>query len=216
MSDPEVGGVSLPTWELWEKSPSIEGSWLEGWGQSLPHSREVQPGECQPCSACCQQGSLVHGSLTPGGFEESHHELRLSQVGPLCSSLLSNPTSPPLLPHWWGGGFRPSILPLTQWDTGSGLFFPSAEALANVCVKYVSTVCLFQLFQCMQLFWVKCWGNSWNVLKSSNNMQMITWRENPMAPPTSGNFDKHPFRLCTHKELWIIGKENNKTSNAIW
>lgn len=202
MSDPELGDVSLPSWKLWERSPSPEESWPEDWGQSLPHSREVQPGECQPCSACCQQGSLVHGSLTPGGFEESI--MSSGTVRPLRSSLLSSPTSPPLLPHWAGVGFGPSAFSLTHWDTGSGLFFPSAEALANVSLKHVSTLHLFQLFWRMRLFPIKCWGSSWNLLKSSNNMQMITWRENPMAPPTSGNFGKYPFRLCIHKEIWII------------
>ena len=50
----------------WESSPSAEGSWPKGWGPALPHSREVQPGGCQPCSACCPPGSLVRGSSAPG------------------------------------------------------------------------------------------------------------------------------------------------------
>ena len=50
----------------WESAPSAEGNWPKDWGLALPHNRAIQPGGCQPCSACCPQDSLVCGSSAPG------------------------------------------------------------------------------------------------------------------------------------------------------
>lgn len=89
-------------WEQWKESPSAERSWPEGWGQIRPHSIKVQPGKYQPCSACCQPGSLVRGSSTPGEFEGSDYEYKQPWSGwvPLPCPALSSLTFPSLLPHW--------------------------------------------------------------------------------------------------------------------
>ena len=46
-------------------SPSAEGKGSEGWHQTLQHRGEVPAGGRPPWSACCPQGSLVHGPSTP-------------------------------------------------------------------------------------------------------------------------------------------------------
>lgn len=93
----------------WESSPSAEGSWPKGWGPVLPHNRAIQPGGCQPCSACCPQDSLVRGSLAPGEWRVGSGT-RSAQPGP-CPPLPTTQPHFPSAPHWAGGDPRPSAPP---------------------------------------------------------------------------------------------------------
>lgn len=69
---------------------SGEGSCPQRPGPALPHGRGVQPGQYQPCSACCQRDNLVHGSSTPEEFKllvKAWRQLA-SEWGPLNVPLL--------------------------------------------------------------------------------------------------------------------------------
>ena len=77
----------------WESAPSAEGSWPKDWGLALPHNRAIQPGGCQPCSACCPQDSLVCGSSAPGEWRGQIRNADSDSLGPA-------PPLPTTQPHF--------------------------------------------------------------------------------------------------------------------
>lgn len=97
----------------WESSPLAEGSWPKAWGPALPHSREVQPGGCQPCSACCPPGSLVHGSSAPVEWRGQIRDTGPCRLDPR-SSPAPSPAPLPSLPLAGQVGTSDLLLPPTQ------------------------------------------------------------------------------------------------------
>ena len=110
----------------WESSPSAEGSWPEGWGPALPHSRAVQPGGCQPCSACCPPGSLVHGSSAPGEWRGQIRSTGPGRLDP-CFSPAPHPAPLPSLPLAGRVGTSDLLLPPTQRWARQVLAVPSSS-----------------------------------------------------------------------------------------